>query len=191
MSIGATDWHFEFYQMPTDESNHIYSFLDGLFGDKLCDWKEYVDRSQPDHDELSNNFIAVAKDGVGVWRAAILFIVYELRMADAADDAVRFLLKVPLAGVDLHFRRQNVGSILIHYALSVVHHVMGHDAAKYDVIALVIDEHTPKSFWTRNGFLLATDNKRVPFRHIFDRELLVQKGFVRRIEDELIVMMYS
>ena len=33
------DWRFAFYQMPSDEASDVYSFLDGLFGDKLCDWK--------------------------------------------------------------------------------------------------------------------------------------------------------
>ncbi len=58
IKLGNTDWKFEFYQMPTDNSHDIYQFLDGLFGDKLCDWKEYIIQNEKDS-KSSNNFVAI------------------------------------------------------------------------------------------------------------------------------------
>eukprot|EP01084_Bolivina_argentea_P209515 356859_1 len=193
LTIGRSDWNLQFYQLPTDPKHDIYQFLDGLFGDKLCDWKEYINKDN--HNEShksSNNFVTVIKDGLGVWRGAILFIVYQIHaVCNEQDDQLKYLIKIPLAGVDLHFRRQNVGSILVHYTVSMIHKVMGNASRKYEIIVLVIDDTQAKSFWTKNKFIRATEYKQQRYPKMFDRELMIKKGFVLDVETELIIMIYT
>eukprot|EP01084_Bolivina_argentea_P144072 252873_1 len=187
--LGATDWTFEFYEMPTDSSHNIYQFLDGLFGDKLCDWKEYIMADNKYLNKSSNNFITIIKDGFGIWRGAILFIIYELTFKD--NNNIKYLIKIPLTGVDLHFRRQNVGTILVNYMVSIIHKIMGCNGNKYEIIVLVIDDTQAKSFWNKNNFVSVIGYKGIKYSNIFSKDLMIKKGFLKNVENELIIMIYS
>ncbi len=64
------------------------------------------------------------------------------------------MIKIALTGVDLHFRRQNVGTILVNSMVGIIYIKLWKIAEiKYEIIVLVIDEKQPKLFWNKNKFI--------------------------------------
>mmetsp|Transcript_78832 Transcript_78832/g.96394 ORF Transcript_78832/g.96394 Transcript_78832/m.96394 type:complete len:216 (+) Transcript_78832:1-648(+) len=60
----------------------------------------------------------------------------------------------------------------------------------YNIIVLAIDEDGPKKFWNKNGFTIINDSN-IEYKHIFDMNLMINKGFIVDSEDELIMMNYN
>ena len=75
--------------------------------------------------------------------------------------------------------------------VAIIDEVMDYAHDKYEIIVVVIDEDGPRSFWSKCGFVPAATHKEIDFHYVFDKELMKKKGFVREIEEDLIIMIYA
>ena len=135
-----------------------FSFLHILFDRKLSDWSDFLCRESGADD---NNFVAVIADEFGVWRAAVHCTVYESYESggDADADAdganpMAIIIKIPLAAVDLHFRRQSLGTLVIKYLMFVARKVVEEQQqqCRCHFVALAVEEKEARAFWRTNHF---------------------------------------
>eukprot|EP01083_Nonionella_stella_P067060 177123_1 len=142
-SIGKSVWTFGFYELSTDDHHQLAQLFEN---DWKVNCKEYV---QTKH----NTFVTVIMDGLRVWRAAILFGIYQAQPQAIAKDS-NAMIQLHLVGVHPNFRRQKVGTVLLNYTVSMINEVMRNSTYKqYDIIAFVAEnEFEARSFWHKNEF---------------------------------------
>eukprot|EP01083_Nonionella_stella_P170564 580716_1 len=126
-SIGKSVWTFGFYELSTDDHHQLAQLFEN---DWKVNCKEYV---QTKH----NTFVTVIMDGLRVWRAAILFGIYQAQPQAIAKDS-NAMIQLHLVGVHPNFRRQKVGTVLLNYTVQL------QTKMKNEVVEVVNSFETPK-----------------------------------------------
>ncbi|ETO27872.1 hypothetical protein RFI_09263 [Reticulomyxa filosa] len=173
---------------------------------------------------VSPTLLCILKDSAGVWRGAMTGMLhcYKLKrqhkenidvnetknkeeQKEEEEEEDIYIVKIPLAGVDLHFRRQKLGSLMILYWVGKLYeficdfhrskriHANGKTSPfRIFFVVLSLSDENAQQFWNKNDFVHSKDVDYISqtLQHSLQKEQLLKQGVMLSKENELIPLIY-